>query len=125
MKNQIKLIAVIVLLIVIVIFALQNTNSVELDLFFASYQVPLVLIILFTLLIGVIGGLATSATAANHYRRENNDLKRQLKTSDETRSGETRYKDDQIAALKDQVAQLEAELKNKSVAQDSEVPPQG
>lgn len=109
MKNQVKLITIIVLLIIIVVFAIQNTNSVELDLFFASYQVPLVLIILFTLLIGVIIGLMASAGAASRHRRDNAELKRQLKAADQGRAGDIRFKDDQIAALEEKIAQLEAE----------------
>lgn len=54
MKKQSTTIISIILIIIIVIFAVANTASVVVNLLFAKFQMPLILLILVCLLIGAL-----------------------------------------------------------------------
>ena len=86
MKNQAKLIFSILVLIIITVFAIQNTNNVQLDLIFVEFQTPLVLIILFSLLIGVIVGMIGTAVNNSSKRQEIKDLTKQVDKEKELRN---------------------------------------
>ena len=60
MKQQWKLIVTIIIMTGTVFFALQNVANVEINLFWAKFTVPLVLVILLSILLGVILGLLSS-----------------------------------------------------------------
>lgn len=99
MKEQWKVILLIVALIFVVVFALQNTSNVAIDLLITSFQVPLVLVILFSLLIGVIIGLLSSMAAIQANRKDNNKLKKEMETLKADHRGEINEKNDKIRQL--------------------------
>lgn len=74
MKEQWKVIAIIMLLILVVVFALQNTNVVGIDFFFTQFEVSLVLVVLFSILVGVIIGMIASMSAIQSNRKKNKEL---------------------------------------------------
>ncbi len=80
MKEQWKVITMIIMLIFVVIFALQNTINTTIDFFFVRFEVPLVLVILFTLLLGVIIGLVTSMAAIQSNRKKYTSLEKEVET---------------------------------------------
>ncbi|MGO4927672.1 LapA family protein [Fundicoccus sp. Sow4_D5] len=57
-------------LIFVVIFAVQNTANVTVNLFFINITVPLVMVILITLIIGVIVGLLVSIASVSRTRKK-------------------------------------------------------
>lgn len=114
MKNQAKLIFSILVLIIITVFAIQNTNNVQLDLIFVEFQTPLVLIILFSLLIGVIVGMIGTAVNNSSKRQEIKDLKKQVDKEKELRSRDIREKDTKIANLRAQLEQEQLKQRNRT-----------
>ncbi|MDO4432163.1 MAG: LapA family protein [Aerococcaceae bacterium] len=80
MKQQWKLIVSLVLIICVVLFALQNTNPVQVDFFLMKQQVPLILVILASLLLGVVAGLITSLTSFHTHRKTVKKLESELQS---------------------------------------------
>lgn len=112
MKNQWKLIVSILILIVVVIFALQNTNPVQVDIFYVKFAIPLVLVILLSLLIGVIVGLIGSFSAISKYRRELTSTQRELTQIKESHLRDLSDKDGEISRLQEKVKGLELKQNN-------------
>lgn len=112
MKNQWKLVVSIIILILVVIFALQNTNAVVVDVFFAKYSVPLVLVILLSLLLGVIVGLVASFSAISVYRKEKGLAQKELNQFKETQLLSVSAKDEELTRLRAQVKELQQQQKN-------------
>ncbi len=115
MKNQAKLIFGIIILIVITVFAIQNTNSVELDLIFTHFDIPLVLIILFSVLLGVIVGMIGAATNTSAKSREIKRLNRQVEKEKDLRKQELIDKDAKIADLRSQLSDKDLKERNTTV----------
>lgn len=111
MKEQWKVILIIILLIFVVIFALQNTNVVTIDLFFSEFDVSLVLVVLFSILVGVIIGMITSMGALQSNRRKNKNLEKQLSKERASNASAILDKDSTIAQLRKELE--DSELKNK------------
>ncbi|MCW6661835.1 lipopolysaccharide assembly protein LapA domain-containing protein [Aerococcaceae bacterium NML201209] len=83
MKQQWKLMVSLVLVILIVIFSLSNTQPVNIDFFFTKSQVPLVLVILVSLLLGVMLGMIASLTTIGSSRRKIKQLENELTKAQE------------------------------------------
>lgn len=105
MKEQWKVITMIIALILVVVFALQNTRAVLVDLFVVNFQVPLVLVILFSLLVGVIVGLLTSMAAIQSNRKDNTSLNKELDSLKRTHQENLNEKDAQIRQLREEIEQ--------------------
>lgn len=116
MKDQWKVIGIIVLLIFVVVFALQNTNSVVLDLMFVNFSIPLVLVILISILIGAIVGLATSLSTIRSNQQKVKEL------GQDNRRLEADY-DKEIKEKDKRIAELEAELKGPQEEPSDELVP--
>lgn len=68
MKKQSTTIISIILIIIIVIFAVANTASVVVNLLFAKFQMPLILLILVCLLIGAL--IIYLLSFSNHLKQD-------------------------------------------------------
>lgn len=112
MNRQYKLIISIILLIIVTIFALQNTNNVNVDLFFVNFETPLVLVILFSLLIGVIIGLIGGAMSSASKNKEIKQLRKELQQEKDMHQANVREKDTKIANLRADLE--EAQLKERN-----------
>ena len=70
MKNQWRVVIGAVLVLVVVVFAVLNSQSVPVNFGFAKFSGPLILIILGSAIIGVVVGLITSvATILDQNKR--------------------------------------------------------
>lgn len=116
MKEQWKVILMVIILILVVIFALNNTSNVTVNLLLAKFSVPLVLVILFSLLVGVIVGLLTSMAAIHANRKDNTSLTKELNKLQESHASELAAKDQQIQQLQSEM------VKAESTSQTSVVP---
>ena len=103
MKQQWRLIVSLLIVILVVVFALKNTQSVLLDFVFTRVQIPLVLVILVCLLLGVIAGLVTSLSTIGTSRKRVKSLENQL----ETTISENQSKEQSLTELRQQLAQFE------------------
>lgn len=99
MKEQARLIFSIIVVILVVIFSIQNTNAVKLDLVFVSFQTPLVLVILFSLLVGVVIGIVSTYSSHNHHRARVKNLEQALKTQKADYQKQLQEKNDDLARL--------------------------
>lgn len=106
MKNQWKLIASIIILIGVVIFALQNTNMVKVDLFFVKYDVQLVVVMLLCLLLGVIIGLVGSISTISLSKKEKTQLTKEINALKENNLRDLADKDNELARLRNQINEL-------------------
>lgn len=136
MKKQISTIISIILIIIIAIFALMNFESVEVNFGFASFQVPLVLLILICLLIGALIIFLFSSTqnvkknrqykqlASESQKRQddlnaeicelNNNLKElETRLNNSTGKQEIGSRDQQISDLQDEIAKLTEKLSSQ------------
>ncbi|RDW19289.1 DUF1049 domain-containing protein [Oceanobacillus arenosus] len=85
MKGQTYVILAIVLVIIVAVFAVMNVESVEVDYIFWSGESPLILVILFSVL---MGGIITAAAGIvkvyqlqkmiKLLKAENNQMRKQL-----------------------------------------------
>lgn len=105
MKEQWKVITMIIVLILVVVFALQNTSAVAVDLIVVTFQVPLVLVILFSLLVGVIVGLLTSMAAIQSNRKDNTSLTKEIDNLKRSHQENINEKEAQIRELREEIEQ--------------------
>ncbi|MGC6767697.1 LapA family protein [Enterococcus sp. LJL51] len=70
MKNQWRVIVGLVLVLVIVVFAVLNNQSVPVNFGIAKISGPLILIILGSAIIGVLVGLITSVTTILNQKKQ-------------------------------------------------------
>lgn len=105
MKEQWKVITMIIALILVVVFALQNTSNVAVDLVLVKFQVPLVLVILFSLLVGVIVGLITSMGAIQSSRKDKSSLNKELDKIKLGHQEDLNEKESVIRQLRDEIEQ--------------------
>lgn len=111
MKKQSATIASIILLMMIVIFALLNTATVEVNLLGIKVQMPLALLIFVCLFIGA--GIIYLLSFASH-RKTNKELKelKELQAS-KTSKSELKHYQQQIDRLQKENTQLKQQLANK------------
>lgn len=107
MKEQWKVITMIIILIFVVIFALQNTINTTIDFFFVQFEVPLVLVILFTLLLGVIIGLITSVAAIQSNRKKYSSIEKEMESVKADNYNLISEKDKVIRDLNEQLNQYQ------------------
>ena len=122
MKEQWKAIAIIMLLILVVVFALQNTNVVGIDFFFTQFEVSLVLVVLFSILVGVIIGMIASMSAIQSNRKKNKELEKQLSKEKHNHSNTAIEKDATIAELRSKVEEQERVSRNTISIETEEKP---
>ena len=122
MKEQWKVIAIIILLILVVVFALQNTNVVGIDFFFTQFEVSLVLVVLFSILVGVIIGMIASMSAIQSNRKKNKELEKQLSKEKHNHSNTAIEKDATIAELRSKVEEQERVSRNTISVETEEKP---
>ena len=122
MKEQWKVIAIIMLLILVVVFALQNTNVVGIDFFFTQFEVSLVLVVLFSILVGVIIGMIASMSAIQSNRKKNKELEKQLTKEKHNHSNTAIEKDATIAELRSKVEEQERVSRNTISVETEEKP---
>ncbi|WP_054655874.1 LapA family protein [Lentilactobacillus kisonensis] len=127
MKKQITTIVSIILIIIIALFALINFESVDVNFGFTSVRIPLVLLILFSLLVGALIIFLLSSilnVKKNRQFRElesqsqqkQDELVKQIETlQTNLKSLETRLKNSygkqEIGTKDQQITNLEAEIK--------------
>ncbi|EHO53873.1 lipopolysaccharide assembly protein LapA domain-containing protein [Lentilactobacillus kisonensis] len=130
MKKQITTIVSIILIIIIALFALINFESVDVNFGFTSVRIPLVLLILFSLLVGALIIFLLSSilnVKKNRQFRElesqsqqkQDELVKQIETlQTNLKSLETRLKNSygkqEIGTKDQQITNLEAEIKKLS-----------
>ncbi|HLS35406.1 MAG TPA: LapA family protein [Bacillota bacterium] len=78
MRGQTYVILTIIFIIIIAVFAVLNIESVEVTYFFWKVKSPLILIILFSVLLGVIVTTSVSMFKYIQLRRKNRELKQEI-----------------------------------------------
>ncbi len=119
MKNQWRLIAGLILVLIVAIFAVMNGNSVPIHFGVATVKWPMILILVVSLLLGaIIALLVTAGTHASDKRNgkrsdsettaENDQLKKQneeLKSKNEQLNGLLDDRDKTIEQLQQKLSQ--------------------
>lgn len=75
MKGQTYLILSVIILIIVSVFAVTNMAIVDVNYFFWSSESPLILVILFSVLMGVLISVSVSAHRFIQMQREIKNLK--------------------------------------------------
>ncbi|MFT8424121.1 MAG: lipopolysaccharide assembly protein LapA domain-containing protein [Liquorilactobacillus sp.] len=70
MKNQWRMILALLIALVVVVFALLNTQKVELNFLFGKFSLPLVLILVVSLLLGALIAVLLSTMTIVGLKRE-------------------------------------------------------
>lgn len=78
MKGQTYVILSIVVVILIAVFAVTNVDAVNVNYLFWSAESPLILVILFSVLMGGILTATAGSVRMFHLRKENKELMREL-----------------------------------------------
>src|SRR5690625_3402 len=86
MKGQTYVILSIVFGIIIAIFAVTNVESVEVNYFFWKRKSPLILVILFSVLMGGVLSMVAGSVKYFNLKKENKQLKKELKQIQEDHS---------------------------------------
>lgn len=110
MKNQWRLVAGIILIIIIVLFAVFNVDSVPVNFGFAVLDGPLIIVILVSLL---MGSLITLLVATGSATKKNKEFK-QMRAEIDTKGKEIQKAvDASKAEYEQQIADLRTQLTQK------------
>ena len=110
MKNQWRLVAGIILIIIIVLFAVFNVDSVPVNFGFAVVDGPLIIVILVSLL---MGSLITLLVATGSATKKNKEFK-QMRAEIDTKGKEIQKAVDATkVGYEQQLAELRKELTQK------------
>lgn len=82
MKGQTYVIFSIVLIILVAVFAVTNVDAVEVNYLFWVVESPLILVILFSVLMGGLLVAAGGSVRLFQLKRENKELRKQLEQID-------------------------------------------
>ncbi|WP_164847975.1 lipopolysaccharide assembly protein LapA domain-containing protein [Lacticaseibacillus hulanensis] len=74
MKNQRRFVIILVLVLLVVIFALQNSQAVTVNLFWTHFSWPLIIVIVGSLLLGALITLLLSAASIATARKTTQKL---------------------------------------------------
>lgn len=78
MKNQWRLVLIIVLMTIISVFAVLNVESVPVSFGFTTFAAPLIIIIFVSLLLGALLTLLVSTMASVHRKKELKTLRAEI-----------------------------------------------
>ena len=137
MRQQWKLILGVCAVILVVIFALQNVNNVQVTFLFFQAQMPMVLVLLISILFGLLIGFLSSLsshmanrTAIKNLNKEREALSKEQSSFETTKAElEAQYqanleeKNQEIASLQETIddlqAQVEANFQNQSQEEET------
>lgn len=111
MKNQGRFILGLLLALVVVIFAVLNVESVSINFGFAKVAMPLVLILLLSLVIGALIAFLLATGSNLSLKKQNKRLNLEV----------TQLKNDQQAAIEQQVAEFKAADQEQIAAQSKTI----
>ena len=131
MRQQWKLILGVCAVILVVIFALQNVNNVQVTFLFFQAQMPMVLVLLISILFGLLIGFLSSLsshmanrTAIKNLNKEREALTKEQSNFETTKAElEAQYqanleeKNQEIASLQEALADLKTQLEGQSQSQ--------
>lgn len=111
MKNQISMIFTIVLIIIVALFVIMNLSSTEINFGVTKVQLPLIIVLLITLLLGSLINflLSTFGTFKNHSESKKIKNQNDKKIADYEK---------QISSLKENVDDLNKKLRNNISKQE-------
>lgn len=116
MKNQWRLIAGIVLILLIITFAVLNVDHVPVNYGFGKITAPLIIIIFVSLLVGSLLTLLVSTTSSTRTNRELRTLRKEvenqtLQTEEKVTHTKSEYQE-RITQLEDDLVQKENKIKD-------------
>ena len=131
MRQQWKLILGVCAVILVVIFALQNVNNVQVTFLFFQAQMPMVLVLLISILFGLLIGFLSSLSshmanraAIKNLNKEREALSKEQSSFETTKAElEAQYqanleeKNQEIASLQEALADLKTQLEAQSQSQ--------
>lgn len=134
MRQQWKLILGVCAVILVVIFALQNVNNVQVTFLFFQAQMPMVLVLLISILFGLLIGFLSSLSshmanraAIKNLNKEREALSKEQSSFETTKAElEAQYqanleeKNQEIASLQETLADLKAQVEPNSQSQAQE-----
>ncbi|WP_314254778.1 lipopolysaccharide assembly protein LapA domain-containing protein [Abiotrophia defectiva] len=134
MRQQWKLILGVCAVILVVIFALQNVNNVQVTFLFFQAQMPMVLVLLISILFGLLIGFLSSLSshmanraAIKNLNKEREALSKEQSSFETTKAElEAQYqanleeKNQEIAGLQETLADLKAQVEGDSQSQAQE-----
>ena len=134
MRQQWKLILGVCAVILVVIFALQNVNNVQVTFLFFQAQMPMVLVLLISILFGLLIGFLSSLsshmanrTAIKNLNKEREALTKEQSNFETTKAElEAQYqanleeKNPEIASLEKTLADLKTQLETQAQSQVQE-----
>ena len=134
MRQQWKLILGVCAVILVVVFALQNVNNVQVTFLFFQAQMPMVLVLLISILFGLLIGFLSSLSshmanraAIKNLNKEREALSKEQSSFETTKAElEAQYqasleeKNQEIANLQEALADLKTQLEAQSQSQMQE-----
>ncbi len=134
MRQQWKLILGVCAVILVVVFALQNVNNVQVTFLFFQAQMPMVLVLLISILFGLLIGFLSSLSshmanraAIKNLNKEREALSKEQSSFETTKAElEAQYqanleeKNQEIASLQKAMADLKAQVEADSQSQAQE-----
>jgi len=134
MRQQWKLILGVCAVILVVVFALQNVNNVQVTFLFFQAQMPMVLVLLISILFGLLIGFLSSLSShmANRAAIKNLNKEREALTKEQSNFETTKAeleaqyqasleeKNQEIARLQETIDDLKAQVEPNSQNQSQE-----
>ncbi len=103
MKNQWRVVIGLVLVLIVVVFAVLNSQTVPVSFGFAKISGPLILIILGSAIVGALIGLLTSTTTMWKQKKQVKELKKDIET----------YKNDADKLAQEEVEKVKRTYENQ------------
>lgn len=103
MKNQWRVIIGLVLVLIVVIFAVLNNQTVPVSFGFAKISGPLILIILGSAIVGALIGLLTSTTTMWKQKKQVKELEKTIES----------YKNEADKSTQEEVAKIQRMYENQ------------
>ncbi|EOL44396.1 LapA family protein [Enterococcus caccae] len=103
MKNQWRVVIGLVLVLIVVIFAVLNNQTVPVSFGFAKISGPLILIILGSAIVGALIGLLTSTTTMWKQKKQVKELKKDIEA----------YKNDADKVTQEEVEKVKRAYENQ------------
>lgn len=80
MKKKLSLIGIILILLLVAIFSISNMQRVSVNFLITKVQIPLVVLIILSILVGVIIAILLSASSSFKHKKQIKDLNHQVKS---------------------------------------------
>jgi len=119
MRKQWNRVLLVILILVVVIFSVLNVDPVNINFGFTTVEMPLVVVIIGTLLIGLLIAVIGSTSMVLKERNEKRKLRKQLDDYDEEKAKEQESLKEELEQSEQEKRKLKRRIQNMEAKQET------